>query len=99
MVGINIKSSSGELETVKGLLLDGINEEKLKIEFAVSVTASRIEKYEEKYGMSTSSFIEKFKTGEIKENDDTFEWWAEAKLAGELAKKLKALKDIEICQQ
>ncbi len=45
------------------------------------------------------AFIEKFKKGEIKENDETFEWWAETKLAGELAEKLKALKDIEICQQ
>lgn len=99
MVAINVKSSSGELEIVKGLLREGINEEKRKIDFAISVTANKIEKYEAKYGMSTAFFIEKFKKGEIKENDETFEWWAETKLAGELAEKLKALKDIEICQQ
>ncbi len=99
MVSINVKSSSGELEIVKGLLREGINEEKRKIDFAISVTDDKIEKYEAKYGMSTASFIEKFKKGEIKENDETFEWWAETKLAGELAEKLKALKDIEICQQ
>jgi len=98
MVAISVKSSSGETETIKSLLLDGINEEKRKIEFAISVSVSKIKNLEKKYKISTSSFIEKFKKGEIEENEETFEWWAEANLANELLEKLKALKSIEICQ-
>lgn len=49
--------------------------------------------------MSSAAFIEKFKNGEIEENDDTFNWWAEYKLRSELSQKIKTIEDIEICQQ
>ena len=48
------------------------------------MSISKIKKYEEKYGISTSIFIEKFRNGEIEEKDDTFNWWAEKKLVTEL---------------
>jgi hypothetical protein len=42
--------------------------------------------------------LEKFKKGEIQENDETFSWWAETRLIKELEEKLKTLEGIEICQ-
>ena len=49
--------------------------------------------------MSSADFIEKFKNGEIEENDDTFNWWAEYKLRSEFSQKIKTIEDIKIRQQ
>ncbi len=98
MVILNVKSISGEAETVKGLLTEGLEEEKRRIKFAIEMSISKIKKYEEKYGISTSIFIEKFRNGEIEEKDDTFNWWAEKKLITELNQKLSLIENIEICQ-
>ncbi len=89
---------SDDKETVKGLLSEGLNEEKRKIEFALKISNSKIKEYEGKYGISTTAFIEKFGKGEIDENDETFEWWSETKLADELKEKLETIENIEICQ-
>lgn len=74
MVTISVKSVSGEKETVKKFILDGLNEEKRRIEFALETTTSTIKKFEKLYGISTSIFIDKFKKGDIEENDETFGW-------------------------
>lgn len=99
MVTISVKSMSGERETVEKFLIDGLNEEKKRIEFALETTTSTMNKFEEQYGISTSVFIDKFKKGDIEENDETFVWWAETKLAKELKEKLKTITDIEICKE
>lgn len=99
MATLNIKSSSGETDTIKKLLTNGLEEEKRRIKFALDLTDSTIRNYEEKYHMSSVDFIEKFKNGEIEENDDTFNWWAEYKLRTELSQKIRTIEDIEICQQ
>lgn len=62
------------------------------------MSLSKTKKYEEKYGISTSVFIEKFRNREIEEDDDTFNWWAEEKLVNELKQKLSIIENIEICQ-
>lgn len=98
MVTINVQSKSGEKEEVKKILLDGVVEEKRRIKFALDSALIVMKKYEVKYGFSTSTFIERFKKGAIEENNETFEWWAEAKLAHELKEKLKTVSDIEICR-
>lgn len=98
MVTVNVKSTSGEAETIKELLAGGLEEEKRRIKFVIEMSVSKIEKYEEKYGISTSIFIEKFKNREIEENDETFNWWAEEKLVNELKDKLSIIENIEICQ-
>ena len=98
MVTLNVKSISGEAETIKELLAGGLEEEKRRIKFAIEMSVSKIKQYEEKYGISTSIFIEKFRNREIEENDDTFNWWAEKKLVTELNQKLSLIENIEICQ-
>jgi hypothetical protein len=98
MVTVNVKSASGDVDTVKELILEGLKEEKKRIEFALARTTSIVKAYEEKYGISTSTFIEKFKRGEIEENDDTFDWWAEAKMSNELREKINTIANIEICR-
>ena len=98
MVTVNVKSASGDVDTVKELILEGLKEEKKRIEFALERTTSIVKAYEEKYGISTSVFIEKFKRGEIEENDDTFDWWAEAKMSNELLEKIHTIANIEICR-
>jgi len=99
MATLNIKSSSGETDTIKKLLTNGLEEERRRIKFALDLSDSTIRNYEEKYHMSSADFIEKFKNGEIEENDDTFNWWAEYKLRNELSQKIRTIEDIEICHQ
>lgn len=98
MVTVNVKSTTGDVDTVKELIIEGLKEEKKRIEFALERTTSIVKAYEEKYGISTSVFIEKFKRGEIEENDDTFDWWAEVKMANELREKINTIANIEICR-
>ncbi len=98
MVTLNVKSVSGEIETIRKFLQDGLEEEKRRVEYALDLTVKTVKNFEAKFGMSTGIFLEKFKSGEIKESEETFEWWAEAKLAGELKEKLKTITSIEICQ-
>lgn len=99
MAIVNIKSSLGEIDTIKKLLTNGLEEEKRRIKFALDLSDSTIRNYEEKYHMSSADFIQKFKNGEIEENNDTFDWWAEYKLRSELSQKIKTIEDIKICQQ
>lgn len=98
MVTLNVKSVYGEEETVKKILQDGLEEERKRIEYALDITLKAIKAFEKKTGMSTDIFIEKFRSGEIEENEETFEWWAEAKLANDLKEKLQTITTIEICQ-
>ncbi|HHT9136275.1 MAG TPA: hypothetical protein ACFYEK_03430 [Candidatus Wunengus sp. YC60] len=98
MVTVNVKSTTGDVDTIKELIIEGLKEEKKRIEFALERTASIVKAYEEKYGISTSVFIEKFKQSEIEENDDTFDWWAEVKMANELREKINTIANIEICR-
>ena len=99
MATLNIKSLSGETDTIKKLLTNGLEEERRRMKFVLDLSDSTIRNYEEKYHMSSADFIEKFKNGEIEESDDTFNWWAEYKLRSELSEKIKTIEDIEICQQ
>lgn len=99
MVTLNIKTVSGEVETIKKFLVDGLDEEKKRLEYALELTQKNLKDFEKKFGMSTDMFLEKFKTGEIKENDETFEWWSEKKIVDELREKLRTITSIEICQK
>lgn len=99
MVTLNIKTVSGEVETIKKFLVDGLDEEKKRLEYALGLTQKKLKDFEKKFEMSTDMFLEKFKTGEIKENDETFEWWSEKKIVDELREKLRTITSIEICQK
>lgn len=99
MATISIKSSYGEEATLKELLLEGIKEEKKKVEYALSVSSGIISGKEGRYGISSAEFLEKFRTGEIAEDEDTFQWWAEYKLLNILKEKLETLNHVEICRQ
>ena len=99
MATINITSSHGEDATLKELLIEGIKEEKKKVEYALSISSGIISNKESKYGIPTGEFLEKFKKGEINEDEDTFQWWTEYKLWNILREKLETLNHIEICRQ
>ena len=98
MVTLSVKSDSGKRETIKQLLLDGLEEEKKRLEYALDLTIKKIKGFEKKFGMSTDEFLEKFKSGEVKEDEETFEWWGEKKLADELKVNLDTITGIEVCQ-
>ena len=98
MATISLKSSYGEVNTIKKIINIGLLEEEKKIKYALSRTKENIGFFEKKYGIISSNFIKKFKNNEIEENSDYFDWWAEYKLLSELEKKLQVIKSIEVCQ-
>lgn len=99
MATLGIKCRQGDEETVTRFLLDGLLEEKKKLEYAISISEENIMLKEKKHGMSSAVFLERFGRREIDENDDTFQWWAELKLSKSLSAKLEKLNGIEICPQ
>ncbi|UCH97228.1 MAG: hypothetical protein JSV88_10360, partial [Candidatus Aminicenantes bacterium] len=84
--------------TFKKVVSDGILEERKKIKYALEKTNRIIKKYEKKHRMTSEKFLQDFQKGEIQENNDTFEWWAELKVSRELEEKLQMVETIEICQ-
>jgi len=99
MVTLNIKTVSGEVETIKKFLVDGLDEEKKRLEYALELIQKKLKNFEKKFGMFTDMFLAKFKTGEINEDGETFEWWSDKKIVDELMEKLRAITGIEICQK
>ncbi len=72
--------------------------EREKIEYALERTYNIIKKYEKEHQMSSEEFLQRFQKGEIDENSEFFEWWAELKVTKELEERLHIVESIEICQ-
>jgi len=98
MLELNLRTPSGDISSFKRIVSDGILEEKKKLDYALEKTTSIIKGYEEAFQMSSEEFLQRFKKGEIEENNDTFSWWAELKVNKELEEKILMVDMIEICQ-
>jgi len=98
MSELNLKTASGDISTFKKIVSNGISEERKKIEYALERTNNIIKKYEKEHQMSSEEFLQRFQEGEIDENSEIFEWWAELKVTKELEDKLHIVESIEICQ-
>jgi hypothetical protein len=98
MLELNLKTTSGDMSAFKKIVSDGISEERKKIEYALGRTHTIIKKYEETHHMSSEEFLQRFRKGEIEEDSEFFEWWAELKVTKELEEKLHLVESIEICQ-
>ncbi len=98
MPELNLKTASGDISTFKKIVSNGISEERKKIEYALERTNNIIKKYEKEHQMSSEEFLQRFQEGEIDENSEFFEWWAELKVTKELEDKLHIVESIEICQ-
>ncbi|MBI5142960.1 MAG: hypothetical protein HZA20_12345 [Nitrospirae bacterium] len=86
---LGIKCLQGDEETVRELVIDGLMEEKKRIEYALSISEAIIRQQESNHGISSAVFIDQFRNNQVDENDDTFQWWAELKLAEKLNSKLE----------
>ncbi len=98
MLELSLKTASGDISTFKKIVSDGISGERKKIEFALERTYKLIKTHEKEHRMSSEEFLRRFRNGEIEENDDIFEWWAELKVSKELEEKLHLVENIEICR-
>ncbi len=77
-----------ELERVLGKLLDAaLSQHRLRLE--------RFErdlmKFEQRYGMKSSEFYNRFKSGDLGDAMDFFEWLGIYELYGELLKKIRRM--------
>jgi hypothetical protein len=88
MLELNLKTTSGDISSFKKIVVDGLSEERKKIDYALEKTNRIIKRYEDEYKMSSEEFLKRFKKDEIAEDDDTFTWWAELKVSKELEQKL-----------
>lgn len=84
MLELSLKTASGDISAFKKIVSDGISEERKKIEFALERTNNLIKTHETDHQMSSDEFLQRFLNGEIEENGDIFEWWAELKVSKEL---------------
>ena len=98
MLELNLKTAYGDISAFKKIVSDGILWERKKIEYALGKTYKIIKKYEDEHKMSSKEFLKRFHKGEIEENADIFEWWAELKVTKELEDKLHIVESIEVCQ-
>lgn len=96
MTTLTLKSVSANKDDFKNIIFNGLAEEKRKLNYSLEKTKNIIKKFEKKYGFSTSTFLKKFKKGEIEETEEIFDWWAESKIIDELDNKLNILYSIEV---
>ena len=55
------------------------------------VLRERIKRFEEKYGMSSGEFKERFERGELGDEEDYFVWWSLLEALSQVEKRLKSI--------
>lgn len=98
MLELSLRTAFGDISAFKKIVSDGISGERKRIEYALAKTYKLIKMHEKEQRMSSEEFLQRFRDGEIEENGDIFEWWAELKVSKELEEKLHIVENIEICQ-
>lgn len=78
------------------VLKTAIENEKKLLKSKIAVYSSRLKEYEKKHGMTTDKFLKKFETGELGDEEQWFEWFADADIRKELENKIKVLEGIKL---
>jgi aspartate aminotransferase-like enzyme len=78
------------------VLKAAIENEKKMLTSKIGVYSERLNEYENKYGMKTDIFLEKFENGELGDEEQWFEWFADADIKKELESKVKVLEGIRL---
>lgn len=66
------------------------------MEVAVKQAQHRVQKYEERYQLSSEQFMERYRNNEIDETLETIERVGEYRMLMRLLEKLQAVREIEI---
>lgn len=91
-----IKLRSKQSEEAVNILRDALKTEEMRLSHALEIAERRIRRFEEKYGISSSIFIEQWTAEDLLCGDVEYvEWAGEMKLASRAQERLNILKNIE----
>jgi len=77
-----------------GLLTRVLNTEYKRLQLELKITEERIKRFEDKYSMSSSEFIERYTRGELGDKEEYMEWYGELKFLERIRNELEELKNI-----
>ena len=66
------------------------------VEVALEQAQNRVQRYEERFGLPSEQFMERYRNNEIDETLETIEWVGEYRMLRRLQEKLQAVREIEI---
>ena len=77
-----------------GLLARVLNTEYRRLQLELRIAEERIKKLEEKYGMKSSEFLERYARGELGDEEEFMEWYGELKFLEKIREELEELKKV-----
>ncbi|UCH96881.1 MAG: hypothetical protein JSV88_08530 [Candidatus Aminicenantes bacterium] len=87
---------TNEPDKVSEILKDALETEKSRVQHSLNLTMSRLEKFEQKYNISSEKFISQWTAEDLENGDMEYvEWTGEYQFALTLNERLTALKSIE----
>ena len=76
------------------LLLRALRAER-RLELEVRATLERVRRFEERHGMSSEVFLERFRRGELGDEEEYIEWYGELVFLEEARRELEEVKRLE----
>ena len=77
------------------LLTKILNVEYRRLQLESRIVEEKIKRFEKKYGMSSSEFLERYSRGELGDDEEFIEWYGELKFLERIHRELEELKKIE----
>ena len=74
------------------LLLRALQAEARRLEMEIAATRERIKTFEERHGISSSEFMDKYLRGELGDNEEYMEWYGELVFLERAQRELEELK-------
>jgi uncharacterized membrane protein YccC len=76
------------------LLGRALTNEYKRLQLELRMTEEKIRRFEEKYGMSSSEFLERYTRGELGDEEELMEWYGELKFLERIRRELEELERI-----
>ena len=77
-----------------GLLTRVLNTEYKRLQLELMITEEKVKRFEDKYGMSSSEFMERYTRGELGDEEEYMEWYGELKFLERIHNELEELKKV-----
>ena len=76
------------------LLARLLDAEYRRLQLELRIIEERVRRFEEKYGMSSSEFLERYSRGELSDEEEFVEWYGELEFLKRIRRELEELKRI-----
>ncbi len=76
------------------LLSRVLNIEYKRLQLELKITEEKIKRFEEKYSMTSSEFLERYTRGELGDEEEFTEWYGELKFLEKIREELEELKRV-----